>query len=289
VSDFAERFGYAPPIADLAESAMPNTLRAGLWDALRFSFLSEPAKRSVMDSIYSDQFRKFCNKLWFDHFREPIDSIPTSPYSSVQNIRDRFFGMKFFDVYRILEFCLALDLQYWAEKSKKNFRDLCNSVFERERCAFRFSAETLIKISEPEQLHEVSLSISQDKSAPLREHIRKASMYYSLTPEPDYRNSIKESISAVEATVAFVVGRKTTGITRPLKSIADKYEIHQALRDGFEKLYAWTSDESGIRHRLMGNSTVSQDEARYMLVSCSAFSNYLMALHAKFGPVQLVD
>lgn len=288
MSDFAQRFGYASPNADLDESAMPDTLRAGLWDAVQFAFLWNSTKSSTFGAVYSDQFRTFCNKLWFEHFRETIDSMPKNPHSSVQRIRDRFFDMKFFDVYRFLEFCLSLDPQCWATKPKNNFKDLCNSVFERERCAFRFSEDTLIKISEPEQLQEVSLAISQDRSAPLREHIRRAASFYSMTPEPDYRNSIKESISAVEATVAFVVGRKTTGITKPLKAIADKYEIHQALRDGFEKLYAWTSDESGIRHRLIGNSSVSQDEARYMLVSCSAFSNYLMALHSKFGPVPFV-
>ena len=47
----------------------------------------------------------------------------------------------------------------------------------------------------------------------------------------------------------------------------------------FEKLYVYTNqEETGIRHALMDdeeNYTPSAEEALFMLVSCSAFINYL--------------
>jgi hypothetical protein len=215
--------------------------------------------------------------------------MPKNPYATVQAIRERFFAAQFYQVYSFLEFCGKLEIDCFARKPRKDYWTLCNFVLERERSAFRFSGDTLVKISEQQHLEEIASAISQDRSSGLREHVRKAAELYSKVPDPDYRNSIKESISAVEATVAFVVGRKTNGIAKPLKGIAEQYGIHHALRDGFEKLYAWTSDDSGIRHRLMANSTVTQDEARYMLVSCSAFSNYLMALHARYGAASFED
>ena len=55
-----------------------------------------------------------------------------------------------------------------------------------------------------------------------------------------------------------------------------KSEIHPALKTAFEKLYGYTSDANGIRHANgigEGNSTFA--EAKYMLISCSAFINYL--------------
>ena len=51
--------------------------------------------------------------------------------------------------------------------------------------------------------------------------------------------------------------------------------VHGALKTAFLKLYGYTSDEGGIRHALSEQSTVGQEDARFMLVACSAFVNYL--------------
>jgi hypothetical protein len=51
------------------------------------------------------------------------------------------------------------------------------------------------------------------------------------------------------------------------------------------KLYGYTSDDSGIRHAILDQPTVGFDEAKFMIVSCSAFVNYLIA---KAGAVGLL-
>ena len=107
--------------------------------------------------------------------------------------------------------------------------------------------------------------------------MRRAAELYGQRPTPDYRNSIKESISAVEAAVQFLAGKKSYGVERPLKAIEEEFEIHPALRGGFEKLYAYTSDADGIRHALLEKDKLTQADARYMLVACSAFANYLVS------------
>ena len=53
-------------------------------------------------------------------------------------------------------------------------------------------------------------------------------------------------------------------------------DIHPDLKEAFRKLYHWTSDAEGIRHALMDVPTVDSDDAKFMLVSCSAFVNYLI-------------
>ncbi len=48
-------------------------------------------------------------------------------------------------------------------------------------------------------------------------------------------------------------------------------------KDGFKKLYGWTSDACGIRHGEYPDSFLcGESEARYMLIICSAFINYLI-------------
>lgn len=44
----------------------------------------------------------------------------------------------------------------------------------------------------------------------------------------------------------------------------------------FAALYGYTSDSGGIRHSLLEDDiSVSFEDAKFMLVSCSAFINYL--------------
>ena len=53
-------------------------------------------------------------------------------------------------------------------------------------------------------------------------------------------------------------------------------EIHPALLDAFNKLYGYTSSADGIRHALTNEKVkVGFEEAKFMLVMCSAFTNYL--------------
>lgn len=289
VSNFSERFGYMPVQGDLSEFDMPSSLRAGLWDIFMDGFLRDIYGPSNVYATYSKGFESLCNHIWFGFLHEPTDTIPSKPGEALKSIRSQFFSWPFFKVYSFLEFSTGLLNSNIVACKITDFEEKINLVLSRERAAFRFTNGILVKISDEHQLAEVSKSISQDKSESVRLHIKRAAELYSELPAPDYRNSVKESISAVEGAVAFVTGSRSGGISKPLKRIAEKYEIHQSLRDGFEKIYAWTSDASGIRHRIMDKAEVSQDDARYMLIACSAFSNYLIALHLKFGYIILSE
>jgi hypothetical protein len=99
----------------------------------------------------------------------------------------------------------------------------------------------------------------------------------SKRPDPDYRNSIKESISAVEALVKQLSGETGGGITKALAVLEKKIRFHGAFKAAVEKLYAYTSDEGGIRHPILEESTVGYDEAKFMLVTCSALVHFMIA------------
>jgi len=98
---------------------------------------------------------------------------------------------------------------------------------------------------------------------------------------PDYRNSIKESISAVESICELVTDKKTT-LGQCLGEIETKIgPIHGALRRAFESLYGYTSSADGIRHALLDEPRLSFEDVKFMLVSCSAFINYLISKASK--------
>ena len=73
-----------------------------------------------------------------------------------------------------------------------------NSEFERLNVGHRVVDEYVTDIISDEEITSVESVVSQSDDQ-VKEHIQNAIMLYSQRPDADYRNSIKESISAVEA------------------------------------------------------------------------------------------
>ena len=63
-----------------------------------------------------------------------------------------------------------------------------------------------------------------------------------------------------------------------LAKLEQKISIHSAMKKGFNSLYGYTSDEKGIRHALLDDSTAKVDEADalFMFGACAAFVSYLI-------------
>ena len=115
-------------------------------------------------------------------------------------------------------------------------------------------------------------------------HIAKANHLLADRTNPDYENSIKESISAVEAICKIFTGAKGKEATlgNMLKKLEEKgVKIHGGLKSAFNILYGYASDANGIRHAGdIGGPSSTFEEAKFMLVSCSAFINYLIVVSA---------
>jgi hypothetical protein len=92
-----------------------------------------------------------------------------------------------------------------------------------------------------------------------------------------FRDVIRESIHAVESAVREYTDDPKATLSMGLKGLATQGGMHKALLDAFEKLYAYTSDEKGIRHSLVfsENQKVGFDEALFFVSACSAFIAFL--------------
>ena len=128
---------------------------------------------------------------------------------------------------------------------------------------------------------EKAIKVSENN---VKLHLQTALGLLAKKPSGDYRNSIKESISAVEAVCRELTAKSTLGdALNELEKTG--VVIPKVMKLGFDKLYGYTNNkETGIRHALMDNDgsyIPSSDEAVFMLVSCSAFINYLYSKKAK--------
>ncbi|MCR4321721.1 MAG: hypothetical protein NUV74_15460 [Candidatus Brocadiaceae bacterium] len=118
---------------------------------------------------------------------------------------------------------------------------------------------------------------------PVLYHLKSALDLFADRKSPDYRNSIKESISAVEAICNLIAKDTKTTLGQALKEIEKKMTLHPALKKAFDSLYGYTSNAEGIRHALLDEPTLDFEDAKFMLVSCSGFINYLLAKSSKAG------
>lgn len=107
-------------------------------------------------------------------------------------------------------------------------------------------------------------------------HLLSSLNLLSNRENPDYRNSIKESISAVEAVCQVFTNDPKVELGTALKVLEDKMGLHGALKNGFRSLYGYTSDADGIRHAMLEVSNLTFIDAKFMLVACTAFINYII-------------
>ena len=61
-----------------------------------------------------------------------------------------------------------------------------------------------------------------------------------------------------------------------MEELAKHTEVHGALKAALKQLYGYTSDADGIRHAILDQARVGFDEAKFMLVVCAAFVNFMI-------------
>ena len=113
-----------------------------------------------------------------------------------------------------------------------------------------------------------------------KEHLRKAANNIN---EAKYADSVRDSIHAIEA-MARTIDPDAGTLGQALKKLERKgFLEHGAIKQAFEKLYGYTSDENGIRHSLTEESSpnVGLDEAMFMFSTCAAGAAYLVKKHAE--------
>lgn len=265
---FSQRKGFKPSVEVIQAECMNDSLRNSLWNAL------DIALWSTDDYLYRQygkpHIEPFSRALWFSFFKIPIDSRPEYGRDILKEIRQYFFGCQWFEVYDFLEFVIE---HY--ESTKPNLAGLMNRILERELSAYRFVGGNLTDITGTQELEMLNDALGDDRFAGVTAHLQRALELYSNRENPDYRNSIKESISAVESIARIVAANSNATLTDALKAIEKRGSLHPALRDGFIKLYGYSSDEDGIRHAMLDEPNLTAADARYFLLSCTSFVNYL--------------
>ena len=281
---FSDRYKIKPENTTIQTVSLDERTRVALCNATSIA-----VSNGILynDGIYDWATQKFVKHVYSDVYGQVVDwnktydskpvllalldTIKTDDYDAVLTVIE-------YVVSEIDSYTSSNGFLYEGHRHKP--ANFYNQVFEREYVGYRFVGGKITPITTPEEVAAIEETLAT-KLDTVREHIEKSLRFLSDREAPDYENSIKESISAVERMCSIIIGRHAT-LGDALKKLEDAgVVIHPALKSAFNTLYGYTSDASGIRHAgQLGGTDSTFDEAKFMLVSCCAFVNYLSGVIA---------
>lgn len=268
---FSQRIGKTPVRAALQIEEIDIPLSNRIWNVFLSQFVNQLSK---------DSLRKVCNVLWKEFFVRMGDEIFTDTYGRIDVqrvidfVKNWYLECLWYEKYNLIEFIVDIEER---GKFETNFKRGCNSALRRESAGYRIVGRQVTQVTSEEEIASIEEALNSSSPwEPIETHLRTALYLLANREKPDYRNSIKESISAVESFCKIVTGDSNATLGKALSQIENTHEIHGSLKEALKKLYGYTSDSGGIRHALLeGDNSVQMEDAKFMLVSCSAFINYL--------------
>lgn len=284
---FSDRRGIKPLNTKMQLDELDKRTRIGIANLLREWY---------DDGKFAQYRSDFCERLLKDIYFEFVDDQARYiiRYQNNDFIESYIYlpisANSYDEVLTVVEYVTNYFLQWQMSQHQKDvlyydlidYKTEINELFQREYVGYRFIDGEITPISDDIEVAEIEKSLDIEFQG-CKSHIKKALGFLSDRENPDYKNSIKESISAVESICQIIAQNSKATLGEALKKLEEHgVKIHEAMKKSFSSLYGYTSDEGGIRHcEGMFESNVTFEEAKFMLVSCSAFVNYLIAEYGK--------
>lgn len=240
--------------------------RNKLYGATEELLKKDKKELELIEYIYTEIFSLTKNDI-------PIDgkefNIFSGYYDKVKKeLANEFRNLNYNEVFDFIE---GIIMGIRLDNQRKAYIHDINGVFIEENVNYRIVGDKITDIVNKEEIKSIEKTLDSSYEV-VKKHYNKA--LEKLYKDKDYSNSIKESISSVEAMCQILTQNNKATLGDALKLLKDK--IHPAMKSAFEKLYGYTSDANGIRHANgLGEGNSTFEEAKYMLISCSAFVNYL--------------
>jgi len=199
-----------------------KALRTALWNGLgTYYFPSETdyllwSRLEVRGMMPGD--RTTLHQLWIGYLNWPYDEL--GDWACVKNtLKDYFFSCQWFEVLDLIEFVGAMTQERVGTRKKAPplhpFVQYCNDTLAHHNSAYRFVGGLIAPISADHEIAAVEDAIAAGARSrglmPIQHHIQRALQCLADRQSPDYANSMKEAISAVEALCKLIAGLPDAG------------------------------------------------------------------------------
>lgn len=273
---FGERFGFVER-PKLQYDDLNSVTRTDLFNLIHKIVFVFPQKVTNGKGVYEVQgmITELSEIIWTRIFNENVLDFKGRDIKA--DIREVLSKGKFYEVFGFIEKLLSvLPTEFYP---REFIVGLLNKCLIRNSVAWRVNQMAqFVRVSNETELQEIDSVIRNAQEAGLSTiatHLKTAIEMLSGEADRDkLRLSVKESISMVGVIARKIAGENDLG--KALVHLEKRGLITQSLKDKFKNYYSYTSGQNGIRHELMEESNLEFEEAKYFLVVCSAFTNYLV-------------
>ena len=281
---FSQRYGYVPVIQQLALGEIPKAFKEELKALLDWAipdYGDEIIDISCTD-MFKDIFINICGGSYQEYY------VNNDEFSLKKSFVNKSFSSfinncEFFKLFDLLEELMKNNKKLNKDnighkKNNKNFEIKLKKLFKKHHLAYTIYNGKIEPISSEFEGKTYVAALDETKGKGqlgAHSHLLKAGEQIN---HQKWADSVRESISAVEAICRQIVGENAT-LGSALKEIEKNYPLHPAFKKALSALYGFTSDENGIRHSLLDKSNAAVDEADalFMLGACASFVSYLLS------------
>ena len=131
-----------------------------------------------------------------------------------------------------------------------SFQRGVNMILEEENSGYRFVGGQLTEITSPAEVREMEAALENAARASLdvvHIHIEQALQLLGKRPVPDFRNAIKEAMSAVESAAKLIGEKRKGALDDALDTLGSRMPIHPAMKEAFSSSPSRRSLTSGLR------------------------------------------
>lgn len=293
---FSERHGFSPQ-KTLQVTELDSRTRTRILNCFELAYLNSISRNVTSLKISDDKIIMFLMRLTDEYFGDRM------PYSFglvdwillKRKIESRIQEGKWYQVYDLIEFFIQ---KYPYQKNTVALTQCLNKVFHEENVGYRIIANQVVPIFDKGEVKEIEDALVATEHLPgPHKHLEDALKLLSASRRASdksafYKNSIKESICAVEALVRILIKNKKATLGAGMKKVQELLGLHPEIARSISALYFYTSsfDSGGIRHGdETGENLPSFEDAKFMIVTCSAILNYLLSKAQKKGVELRID
>lgn len=300
IENYNQQFEFLELPPQLPTISLIDTILTSGQVLSRYSNPNSPENIERQKKCYEIKKRRYeikekCYKKYREKISREVGKLKTLRdnenrdhiYSSI------FREEKFYKVLDLIEIIIneSWKIEFISKDKITDFVGEINGLFSKHNATYQLSASQhpywFFPRASKEQGEVIQQAIETIRHGGMNgaaTHLQKAGQRIN---EREYADSIRESIHAVEAVTRTIDPNNGNSLKKALESLENAGLLkHRALKEAFMKLCNYTSDEKGIRHSLVDQSSadVGLDEAIFMFGACASFAAYLTQKHQHLTP-----
>ena len=176
------------------------------------------------------------------------------------------------------------------EQVKALFESELNNLCSEENLGYRFQEGQFYKPGRPQtqkNIIKANTVLADHRLHRVKVHYNKACRFFNERINPDYQNSVKEALCALESAAEIMSGKKVSkDFSREISKLSgpDTDKLPPPVVQAMIKIFGYRGTGEGVSHGNTDGLQVSRFEAELILSIVGAFVTYLVDFYNNLEP-----